>query len=75
MRIYFVVSSKSNALHFVDSPFGIFLLQSLEITRRFLWLAIRVEVQVLDSAAGPEALLADKSALTSSNYDIIDTVS
>jgi len=49
-RIYLITSDRTTLLSIMDSDVGIFLLQVMEITRRFLWLVIRVEVHSLQSS-------------------------
>ena len=44
-RIFFIVSGNKSAVTVLDSQLGLFSLQVLEITRRFIWLIFRTEVQ------------------------------
>ena len=50
-KIVFVVTGKQQHVNFLDSDLGVFLLQMLELARRFVWLLIRCEVELLNSAS------------------------
>ncbi len=62
-RIYFIVMENHGALNCFDSPAGMVVLQALELTRRFIWLIFRVEVQALNENP-------TKSPLSLSAYNI-----
>lgn len=49
-RIFFIVFGYKSAISVFDSQVGLFTLQILEITRRFLWLILRTEVQHLNTS-------------------------